>query len=160
MRRWRVSGTDLLARFAPPGSTRSASTATCSPRALDAQPGVALTGNLKPQQLRDALVRRRMYLCSSRWISLGLLHIEAMLLGLPVVVLDTTAAARTVPDAGAISPDPVTLVGAARRLLADPDKARAAGLVTREGCTSPARVAAVPRRPGPRVHRGRRRVGR
>lgn len=133
-----MSGTDLLPRFAPPGSTRSASTATCSPRALDAQPGVALTGNLQPPQLRDALVRRRVYLCSSRWISLGLSPIKAMLLGPPVVVLDTTAAARTLPqDAGGISPDPVALVAAARRPLADPDKARATGLDAREA--APAR---------------------
>jgi glycosyltransferase involved in cell wall biosynthesis len=56
-----------------------------------------------------------------------------MLLGMPVVVLDTTAAARTVPPgAGAISPDVDELVAAARRLLADPDEAAAAGRVARE----------------------------
>ncbi|RYZ26493.1 MAG: glycosyltransferase, partial [Propionibacteriaceae bacterium] len=75
----------------------------------------------------------RAYLHLNRWTSLGLSLIEAMLLGLPVVVLDTTAAARTVPPgAGAISPDPDVLVAAARRLLADPDEARACGLVARE----------------------------
>jgi len=48
-------------------------------------------------------------------------------------VLETTVAARTVPPAaGAISPDPAELVAAAHRLLADPDAARAAGLVARE----------------------------
>ena len=102
-------------------------------RSRPALPGVAYAGNLKPPQLRDALVQRRAYLHLNRWTSLGLSLIESMLLGLPVVVLDTTVAARTVPPtAGAISPDPDELVRAAHRLLADPDEARACGLAARE----------------------------
>ena len=133
VRRWRVTGTDLLPRFAPLGIDAFGIAGDLLPAALDDQPGVAFAGNLKPPQLRDALVRRRAYLHLNRWTSLGLSLIEAMLLGLPVVVLDTTVAARTVPPgAGAISPDPVELVAAARRLLADPDEARACGLVARE----------------------------
>jgi hypothetical protein len=133
VRRWRVTGTDLLPRFAPLGVDAFGIDADLLPAALDGQPGVAFAGNLKPPQLRDALVRRRAYLHVNRWTSLGLSLIEAMLLGLPVVVLDTTAAARTVPPgAGAISADPDELVAAARRLLADPDEARACGRVARE----------------------------
>ena len=133
VRRWRVTGTDLLPRFAPLGVDAFGIDADLLPAALDHQPGVAFAGNLKPPPLRDALVRRRAYLHLNRWTSLGLSLIEAMLLGLPVVVLDTTAAARTVPGgAGAISADPDVLVAAARRLLADPDEARACGLVARE----------------------------
>jgi hypothetical protein len=133
VRRWRVTGTDLLPRFAPLGIDAFGIDGDLLPAALDGQPGVAFAGNLKPPQLRDALVERRAYLHLNRWTSLGLSLIEAMLLGMPVVVLDTTVAARTVPpEAGAISADPAVLVAAARRLLADPDEARAAGLVARE----------------------------
>lgn len=133
VRRWRVTGTDLLPAFAPLPVDAFGIDADLLPAALDHQPGIAFAGNLKPLQLRSALVRRRAYLHLNRWTSLGLSLIEAMLLGLPVVVLDTTVAARTVPPgAGAISADPDVLVAAAQRLLADPDEARAAGLVARE----------------------------
>ena len=133
VRRWRVTGTDLLPAFAPLGIDAFGIDGDLLPAALGDQPGVVFAGNLKPPQLRDALVERRAYLHLNRWTSLGLSLIEAMLLGLPVVVLDTTAAARTVPPgAGAISPDPDVLVAAAARLLADPDEARACGLVARE----------------------------
>jgi hypothetical protein len=133
VRRWRVTGTDLLPRFAPQPVDAFGIDGDLLPDALSGQPGVAFAGNLKPPQLRDALVRRRAYLHLNRWTSLGLSLIEAMLLGMPVVVLDTTAAARTVPPgAGAISPDVDELVAAARRLLADPDEAAAAGRVARE----------------------------
>ena len=133
VRRWRVTGTDLLPRFAPLAVDAFGIDGDLLPAALGDQPGVAFAGNLTPDELRDALVRRRAYLHLNRWTSLGLSLIEAMLLGLPVVVLDTTAAALTVPPvAGAISPDPDVLVAAARRLLADPDEARASGLAARE----------------------------
>ena len=133
VRRWRVTGTDLLPRFAPQPVDAFGIDGDRLPEALGGQPGVAFAGNLKPPQLRDALVKRRAYLHLNRWTSLGLSLIEAMLLGMPVVVLDTTAAARTVPPgAGAISPDVDELVVAARRLLADPDEAAACGRVARE----------------------------
>jgi hypothetical protein len=133
VRRWRVTGTDLLPAFAPLAVDAFGIDGDLLPAALGDQPGVAFAGNLKPPELRDALVQRRAYLHLNRWTSLGLSLIEAMLLGLPVVVLDTTAAARTVPPgAGAISADPEVLVAAAAGLLADPDEARARGLVARE----------------------------
>jgi glycosyltransferase involved in cell wall biosynthesis len=50
------------------------------------------------------------------------------LLGMPVVVLDTTEASRAVPpDAGALSSDVVELAEAARMLLRDPDEAARRG---------------------------------
>lgn len=107
VRRWRVTGTDLLPRFAPSPVDAFGIDGDRLPAALDHQPGVRFAGNLKPPDLRDALAQRRVYLHLNRWTSLGLSLIEAMLLGLPVVVLDTTAAARTVPPAaGALSADP------------------------------------------------------
>lgn len=133
VRRWRVTGTDLLPRFAPSPVDAFGIDGDLLPQALGGQPGVRFAGNLKPPALRDALVRRRVYLHLNRWTSLGLSLIEAMLLGMPVVVLDTTAAARTVPPAaGALSADVDELVAAAARLLADPDEAAACGRVARE----------------------------
>ncbi len=133
VRRWRVTGTDLLPRFAPAPVDAFGINGDLLPAALDHQPGVAFAGNLKPPALRDALAQRRVYLHLNRWTSLGLSLIEAMLLGMPVVVLDTTAAARTVPPgAGALSADPEVLVAAAARLLADPEEAAACGAVARQ----------------------------
>jgi glycosyltransferase involved in cell wall biosynthesis len=93
---------------------------------------VSFEGNLKPNQLYDAMAERRVYLHLNRWTSLGLSLIQAMLLGMPVVVLDATEASRAVPDAaGARSSDITELVTAARRLLADPAEAQRRGLLAR-----------------------------
>jgi glycosyltransferase involved in cell wall biosynthesis len=68
-----------------------------------------------------------------RWTSLGLSLLEAMHLGMPVVVLATTEATRAVPPgAGAVSTDVDELLRAARRLLANPEEARRRGAAARE----------------------------
>jgi hypothetical protein len=55
-----------------------------------------------------------------------------MLLGLPVIVLDTTESSRAVPSAaGARSGDINELVAAARALLAAPHEAQRRGLIAR-----------------------------
>ena len=80
-----------------------------------------------------ALARRRAYVHANRWTSLGLSLIESMHMAMPVLVLATTDAARTVPgEAGAIATDVEELVRASRLLLEDPDEARRRGLVARE----------------------------
>ena len=67
-----------------------------------------------------------------RWTSLGLSLIEAMMLGMPVVVLDTTEAAEAVPDGvGVRSTDPARLRDGLRELVADPAAAAAAGRLAR-----------------------------
>ncbi|MEA2360822.1 MAG: hypothetical protein QOI62_4082, partial [Solirubrobacteraceae bacterium] len=132
VRRWRVTGTDLLPRFAPQPVDAFGIDGDLLPDALGGQPGVAFAGNLKPPQLRDALVRRRAYLHLNRWTSLGLSLIEAMHLGMPVVALATTEACEAVPPAaGTISTRVDRLAAAARELLGDPDRAREAGLAAR-----------------------------
>jgi glycosyltransferase involved in cell wall biosynthesis len=69
----------------------------------------------------------------NRWTSLGLSLIEAMHMAMPVLVLATTDASRTVPaEAGAIATDVEELVRASRTLLEDPDEARRRGAVARE----------------------------
>ena len=133
VRRWRVTGTDLLTNFADFDVDAYGIDADLLPDALGQAPQrVSFAGNLKPNQLYDAMAERRVYLHLNRWTSLGLSLIQAMLLGMPVVVLDVTEASRAVPDAaGARSCDITELVTAARRLLADPSEAQHRGLIAR-----------------------------
>ena len=129
VRRWRVTGTDLLRRF--DGLVIDAFGIDADLLADAVHPSdakVNFAGNLKPEELYDAMALRRAYLHLNRWTSLGLSLIQAMLLGMPVVVLDATEASRAVPpDAGALSSDVVELVGVTRMLLRDPDEAARRG---------------------------------
>jgi hypothetical protein len=133
VRRWRVTGTDMLTNFADFDVDAYGIDADLLPEAMrPAHQRVSFAGNLKPNQLYDAMAERRVYLHLNRWTSLGLSLIQAMLLGMPVVVLDATEASRAVPDAaGARSSDITELVTAARRLLADPTEAQRRGLIAR-----------------------------
>lgn len=123
-RRGRVTGTDLLPRFAEAG-----------PVDLFGMDAAALGGidDLPHDRLHAEMARRRVYVHPIRWTSLGLSLIEAMHLGMPVVALATTEVPRAVPpEAGCVSCDVDELVGACRRFLADPAAARAAGEMARE----------------------------
>jgi hypothetical protein len=133
VRRWRVTGTDLLTHFADFDVDAFGIDANLLPDALrPTQTRVNFTGNLKPNQLYDAMAERRAYLHLNRWTSLGLSLIQAMLLGMPVVVLDATEASRAVPTAaGALSGDITELVTTTRALLADPEEAHRRGLIAR-----------------------------
>lgn len=139
VRRWRVTGTDLLPRFDAAGVDAYGIAADLLPAALG--PGgahVRYGGDLPPEQLFDAMARRRVYLHLNRWTSLGLSLLQAMHLGMPVVVLGTTEAWRAVPPAaGVISADVEELVRTARRLLADPTEAAERGLAAREAVLAP-----------------------
>jgi hypothetical protein len=89
--------------------------------------------DLPQARLHEQLPRRRVYLHPFRWTSLGLSLIEAMFLGMPVVVLAATEAPRAVPPAaGAISTDLTELHAAAGRFIRDPAAARAGGHAARE----------------------------
>jgi glycosyltransferase involved in cell wall biosynthesis len=124
-RRARVTGTDLLDRFAGDG-------VPIDLFGIDAE---ALGGvDAVPQQrLHDEMARRRVYLHPIRWTSLGLSLIEAMQLGMPVVALATTEAPEAVPAAaGVLSTSVERLADAARGFLADADRAREAGVAARE----------------------------
>jgi glycosyltransferase involved in cell wall biosynthesis len=125
VRRWRVTGTDLLHHFGGLAIDAFGIDADLLPGALQpARAQVSFAGNLRPAELYDALVLRRVYLHLNRWTSLGLSLIQAMLLGMPVVVLDATEASRAVPPkAGVVSSDIQDLVRAARMLLGDVDEA-------------------------------------
>jgi hypothetical protein len=126
-RRGRVTGTDLLPRFAaavPVDLFGMGSQAV--------GPTVRAAGDLPHERLLAEMARRRLYLHPVRWTSLGLSLLEAMHLGMPVVALATTEVVEAVPPAaGAISTRVDVLVEAARALVADPEAARVAGKAAR-----------------------------
>jgi hypothetical protein len=135
VRRWRVAGTDLLPRFAAaaPVDVFGMRTDLLAGAFGPLRPDVRGVGDVPTGPLHTALAERRAYLHPMRWTSLGLSLLEAMHLGMPVVVLGMTDAFRAVPpDAGAVSADVDELVRAAGRLIAHPDEARAAGRIARE----------------------------
>jgi hypothetical protein len=125
VRRWRVTGTDLLPRFLDlaPVDVYGIGAATLAAR-------MPVTGYDDPTQtfMHTELARHRLYLHPMRWTSLGLSLLEAMSLGLPVLALATTDAVSAVPaDAGVLSTNVDELVEAARWLLTDPSAARQLG---------------------------------
>jgi hypothetical protein len=126
-RRGRVTGTDLLARFA--------AAAPIDLFGMDAEnvdAPVRPSGDVPHARLHDEMARRRVYLHPIRWTSLGLSLLEAMHLGMPVVALATTEVREAVPpQAGAVSTDVQALTAALARLVADPDEARERGRAAR-----------------------------
>lgn len=94
---------------------------------------VVALGDVPAVPMHAALAQRRAYVHPNRWTSLGLSLIESMHMAMPVLVLATTDAVRTVPpEAGAIATDVDELVRASRTLLEDPEEARRRGAVARE----------------------------
>ncbi|ORX05532.1 glycosyltransferase [Mycolicibacillus trivialis] len=134
VRRGRTVGTDLLVEFgrSVPIEVWGMGTEELNhPERL--RPGVVGHGDRPGPALWDELARRRVYLHTARWTSLGLSLLEAMYLGMPVVAVAATMAPLVVPrDAGVVSADPAVLGRALEELVADPDHARAAGAAARE----------------------------
>jgi len=122
-RRARVTGTDLLDRFAE-----------AAPLDLFGMDAASLGGieDLPQRDLHGEMARRRVYLHPIRWTSLGLSLLEAMHLGMPVVALGTTEAHEAVPAAaGVVSTRLDVLASEMRRLIDDPDEARERGNAAR-----------------------------
>ncbi|GAB2628634.1 glycosyltransferase [Streptomyces capparidis] len=133
VRRGRTTGTDLLPRLARAAPLDVFGMGTEGLAAhLGLPPERCRTADLPQAALHTALAERRVYLHPVRWTSLGLSLLEAMHLGMPVVALATTEAARAVPEgAGVVSTGPDELAEAVRRYLADPGAAAADGLRAR-----------------------------
>jgi hypothetical protein len=135
IRRGRVTGTDLLPAFA---AAAPLDVYGMKVRGLPAALGLdgdrcAVHEDLPQHGMHAELARRRVYVHPMRWTSLGLSLLEAMHLGMPVVVLGSTEAAEAVPPgAGVVSTRPDTLVAAVRRFLDDPLEARRVGKAARE----------------------------
>ena len=126
-RRGRMTGTDLVEQIAAE-----------QPVDLFGMGGeqvahVRAHGDVVQAQLHGELARRRVYLHTTRWTSLGLSLVEAMLLGMPVVALAATEAIRAVPpQAGVLALDPDELAGAVRHYRNDPEDAARAGKAARD----------------------------
>ena len=125
VRRWRVTGTDLLPRFLDVAPVDVYGIGAAALAEL-----MPVTGYDDPPQpfLHSELARHRLYLHPMRWTSLGLSLLEAMSLGMPVLGLATTDAHSAVPaDAGLLSTSVDELVEAARWLMVDPAAAHRLG---------------------------------
>lgn len=130
VRRWRVTGTDLMPRFAAvaPLDVYGMGVAGLPDRL--GLPADRLCAYDDPTQaaMHAELAKRRVYLHLPRWTSLGLSLLEAMAIGMPVLALATTEAVAAVPaDAGVLDTRVDSLVDAAEWLLHDPEAARRMG---------------------------------
>ena len=129
VRRGRVTGTDLLPRFAGRVPLDVFGMVVSS---LPSHDRIAMFDDLPQARMHAELAHRRVYLHPIRWTSLGLSLLEAMHLGMPVVALATTEASEAVPPhAGVVSTRVDLLIDALSSFIADPDLARRTGLAAR-----------------------------
>lgn len=127
-RRGRMVGADLL-----PGFAAVAPIDLFGMGDAGFGPDVRLLGDVPQERMHSELARRRLYLHTTRWTSLGLALVEAMQLGMPVVGVASTEAVDAVPrEAGVLSTDVRTLHDAVRRYMAEPEAARLAGKAARD----------------------------
>jgi glycosyltransferase involved in cell wall biosynthesis len=122
-RRGRVTGTDILA-----------SLSGAVPIDLFGMGAGEVGGrdDLPQHLLHDEMARRRVYLHTTRWTSLGLSLLEAMHLGMPVVALATTEVPEAVPPAAGVVTNRVDeLTDALQWLVDDPEDARVMGKAAR-----------------------------
>ncbi|MEU7653004.1 glycosyltransferase [Micromonospora taraxaci] len=134
VRRGRVTGTDLLPRFAEIAPLDVFGMGVAGLADHLGLPADRLTSHddVPQHRMHAELGRRRAYLHLCRWTSLGLSLIEAMAIGMPVVALATTEAVMAVPpEAGALATRTDTLLDAARRFIDEPATARQAGAAAR-----------------------------
>jgi len=130
VRRGRVTGSDLLPAFAaaaPLDVFGMRLQGLHEQYALDPA-RVRLHEDPPQHAMHEAIAARRVYVHPLRWTSLGLSLLEAMHLGMPVVVLGTTEAYEAVPEeAGVVSTKIEVLVAAVRRMICEPEEARLRG---------------------------------
>ncbi|HZE17838.1 MAG TPA: glycosyltransferase, partial [Mycobacterium sp.] len=133
VRRWRVVGTDLLDPLSADVAIDVWGMGTLDLNRPGSTGKVRGRGDVAPPALFEEVARRRVYLHTARWTSLGISLLEAMHLGMPVVAVASTMAPLTVPsEAGVVSADIATLGEALRRYVADPEAARAGGKSARQ----------------------------
>jgi hypothetical protein len=135
IRRWRVTGTDLLPRFTDvaPVDVYGMKVAGLPEHLGLAADRMAVFDDPPQARMHAEIARRRVYLHIHRWTSLGLSLLEAMSCGMPVVVLATTESVLAVPPgAGVLSTDVDELMAGARWLVSDPAAARRCGAVARD----------------------------
>jgi hypothetical protein len=129
LRRGRTVGTDLLSDLScrTPIDVWGIETEPLSTARITGR------GDVSAPRLLHQVARRRVYLHTARWTSLGLSLIEAMYLGMPVVAVASTMAPLVVPpEAGVVSADVTTLAHALERFVTDLPAAAAAGKAARD----------------------------
>jgi len=135
LRRGRFVGTDLvqwLARRQPLDVFGMVVTDLTTPRQGEDEPGIRAYEDLPQARLHREMARRRLYLHTTRWTSLGLALVEAMTLGMPVVAVGSTEAPFAVPpEAGVVTCRRDVLADAVRHFLHDPEAALVAGKAAR-----------------------------
>lgn len=129
-RRWRTVGADLLEEL-------SAHTPIdvwgIGSESMSSIGNVRGKGDVPATRLLRQVARRRVYLHTARWTSLGLSLIEAMFVGMPVVAVASTMAPLVVPpEAGVVSADVTTLAYALEGFVTDFPAASAAGKAARD----------------------------
>ncbi|OBG23379.1 glycosyl transferase [Mycolicibacterium celeriflavum] len=132
-RRWRTVGADLLTVFGErvPIDVWGIDTDVLSECITSAR--VKGRGDLPSARLLPEVARRRVFLHTARWTSLGLSMIEAMFMGMPVVAVASTMAPLVLPpEAGVVSADVDTLTRALESFIADGAAASAAGKAARD----------------------------
>ena len=134
VRRWRTVGADLLAPLSRHVPIEVWGMGT---EGLEHDPRcggeVRGRGDVSGAAVLDEVARRRVYLHTARWTSLGLSLLEAMCAGMPVVAVAATMAPLAVPlEAGVISADLGVLGEALARFVSDPAAAEVAGKAARE----------------------------
>ena len=129
-RRWRTVGADLLQELAAGVQIDVWGIGTES---MSGSGRVRGMGDVLAPRLLREVARRRVYLHTARWTSLGLSLIEAMYLGMPVVAVASTMAPLVVPaEAGVVSADVATLARALEGFVTDRAAASAAGKAARD----------------------------
>jgi glycosyltransferase involved in cell wall biosynthesis len=136
LRRWRTVGADLLPEFGKQGplDVWGMGTAELNDKKWS---GVRGHGDVSAPGLLREVARRRVYVHTARWTSLGLSLLEAMFTGMPVVAVGSTMAPMVVPpEAGVTSADVKTPADAAEGFRTDPVAATAAGKAARDYATA------------------------
>lgn len=129
VRRGRSVGTDLLPGLA---AARGLDVFGMRVDQLPPSPGLATHEDLPQERMHSELARRRVYVHTARWTSLGLSLLEAMHLGMPVVALGATEVPMAVPaDAGVVTTSRRELVDAVAAYADDVELARRAGAAGR-----------------------------
>lgn len=135
VRRWRTVGADLLAELSRtvPVDAWGIDTEELNHDRPGLTGKVRGKGDVAAPQLWRHIARRRVYLHTARWTSLGLSLIEAMYLGMPVVAVASTMAPLVIPaQAGVVSADVGALARALEGYVRDPAAAAAAGKAARD----------------------------
>lgn len=135
VRRDRVTGTDLIARFAraAPVDVFGMGLTGMHERYGLAPDRVQLHENVPQQRMHARMARRRVYIHTARWTSLGLSLLEAMYLGMPIVAVGATEAPAAVPpQAGYVGTDIDRLCEAVEHFMGDWQAAFEAGEAARQ----------------------------